>query len=125
MFQSSEIVAISILHYFVWTFNQQTLKALKLNAVKLKKSIYKRHVLSYWTNMRVGHVKTLPFYLLGSTLDPKIRFNQSDISSVNCAVEIEFTVRQRFFESSWTTYLSEIELHHKLILRSKHFRVAL
>ena len=69
--------------------------------VKLKKRIFKRHALSYWTNIRVGNVENFTIFLPSeSAWDPKSCFNPSDLSSVNRAVEIEFTVHQRFFESS-------------------------
>ena len=76
-----------------------------LNFVKLKQN-YKRHSSPYWPNAGVGDIKTVDiFKLLASAWAPKSRFDQSDKSSVNPAVDMFLTVHQRFFVSSSAIYL--------------------
>ena len=74
---SSEIIAMSILHYVVWTLSQQPLKDFNEykfveNVVELKKRIFKRHALSYWTNTGVGPVPWKQKFDFLCSLSPKL-----------------------------------------------------
>ena len=79
---------------------------LMLNFVNLKERIFKRYSSSYWPNIGVRDIaKFAIFNLLASGWDPKSRFDQSELSSVNRAVEILLTVHQTLFVSSRAIYL--------------------
>ena len=63
IFLFSEIITISILHYFVWTLKRLNLNHLKFDIkfCEIEEDV-KRHALSYRTNIRVGNTEKSAFF---------------------------------------------------------------